>query len=205
MLRGVCAMSVVRGRRLRRYNRRMDDLPCIATARTLMLVLPPERAPLLHAYRVENRAHLTPWEPARTPAYFSEAAARQQLAGWVAQARAGSALHFAALDRDSGRMVASCNFSNIVRGVFQACHLGFSIAADCQGRGLMREVAEAGIAHMFGQEGLHRIMANHLPRNTRSEALLRRLGFEREGYARSYLRINGRWEDMVLNSLVNAG
>ena len=31
----------------------------------------------------------------------------------------------------------------------------------------------------------------------------RRLGFEREGYARAYLLIAGRWQDMVLNSLVN--
>lgn len=181
----------------------MSDLPCLHTARTVMLVLPPERAALLHAYRVGNRAHLAPWEPARTPDYFSEDAARAHLEQSLAQARAGTALHFAALDRDGGSMVASCAFTNIVRGAFQACHLGFSIAADRQGCGLMHEVAAAGIAHMFGQEGLHRIMANHLPRNTRSEALLRRLGFEREGHARSYLRIDGRWEDMVLNSLVN--
>ena len=31
-----------------------------------------------------------------------------------------------------------------------------------------------------------------------------RLGFEREGYAPSYLRINGSWEDMALNSLINS-
>lgn len=181
----------------------MSDLPCLHTARTVMLVLAPERAALLHAYRVGNRAHLAPWEPARTPDYFSEDSAREHLAQALAQARAGSALHFAALDRDSGRMVARCAFTNIVRGVFQACHLGFSIAADEQGSGLMHEVVAAGISHMFDHEGLHRIMANHLPRNTRSESLLRRLGFEREGYARSYLRIGSRWEDMVLNSLVH--
>jgi ribosomal-protein-alanine N-acetyltransferase len=183
----------------------MNELPCIHTARTVMLLLPPERAPLLLVYRLENRAHLAPWEPARTPAYFTEASARQRLAQSLAQARAGGALHFCALERDSGRMVASCAFTNIVRGVFQACHLGMSVAADCQGSGLMHEVAAAGIAHMFGQEGLHRIMASHMPRNTRSAALLQRLGFEREGYARSYLRINDRWEDMVLTALVNPG
>jgi ribosomal-protein-alanine N-acetyltransferase len=33
--------------------------------------------------------------------------------------------------------------------------------------------------------------------------LLRALGFEREGVARSYLKIAGKWEDMVLNSLIN--
>lgn len=181
----------------------MRELPILHTARTVMLLLPPERAPLLQAYRIDNRDHLAPWEPARTPAYFSEESARQRLEQSLAEARAGGALHFVALDRDSGRMAATCAFTNIVRGVFQACHVGFSVAARCQESGLMHEVAAAGIAHMFGHEGLHRVMAAHLPRNTRSAALLHRLGFEREGLARAYLRINGRWEDMVLNSLIN--
>jgi ribosomal-protein-alanine N-acetyltransferase len=45
-------------------------------------------------------------------------------------------------------------------------------------------------------------MANYMPSNVRSASLLSRLGFEREGYARAYLFINGKWEDMVLTSLV---
>ena len=186
-----------------RYNRRMSDLPILHTERTVMTVPAPEHAPLLLAYRLHNRDHLAPWEPARSDDYFTEAAAHRRLAQSVAEAHAGSALHFLALDRGSGAVVATCSFTNIVHGVFEACHIGFSVAAACQGKGLMHEVARAGIAHMFGHEGLHRIMASHLPRNMRSAALLEKLGFEREGYARSYLRIDGRWEDMVLSSLIN--
>jgi len=100
-------------------------------------------------------------------------------------------------------MVAACNFTNIVRGPLQACHLGYSVDQAWQGQGLMREVVQTGIAYMFGTLGLNRIMANHMPSNLRSEKLLRALGFEREGHARAYLRIAGRWEDMVLNALVN--
>ncbi|KFN17466.1 hypothetical protein JM66_20365 [Aeromonas bestiarum] len=37
----------------------------------------------------------------------------------------------------------------------------------------------------------------------RSGALLERLGFEREGLARDYLMINGRWEDHVLTARLN--
>jgi [ribosomal protein S5]-alanine N-acetyltransferase len=51
---------------------------------------------------------------------------------------------------------------------------------------------------------LSRIMANHRPENTRSANLLAKLGFEREGLARAYLRINGAWADHVLTSLINA-
>lgn len=58
--------------------------------------------------------------------------------------------------------------------------------------------------YCFEQLGLHRIMASHLPRNARSERLLESLGFEKEGYARAYLKIAGVWEDHVLRALVDA-
>ncbi|MCH2314782.1 MAG: 30S ribosomal protein S5 alanine N-acetyltransferase, partial [SAR202 cluster bacterium] len=34
--------------------------------------------------------------------------------------------------------------------------------------------------------------------------LLKTLGFEREGYAKRYLLINGQWEVHVLNALINS-
>jgi ribosomal-protein-alanine N-acetyltransferase len=66
----------------------------------------------------------------------------------------------------------------------------------------MFEALQASIAYMFHEQDLHRIMANHVPENVRSAALLQRLGFEREGYAREYLKINGIWRDHVLTALV---
>jgi len=47
------------------------------------------------------------------------------------------------------------------------------------------------------------VMANFMPHNTRSNAVLRRLGFIVEGYARDYLFVNGTWRDHVLTSLTN--
>ena len=67
----------------------------------------------------------------------------------------------------------------------------------------MAQALQAAIAHIFQCVGLHRIMVNYQPANVRSEALLQRLGFEREGLARRYLKINGHWADHVLTSLIN--
>ncbi len=67
----------------------------------------------------------------------------------------------------------------------------------------MRESLTVAIQHVFRDIGLHRIMANYRPENTRSEHLLASLGFEKEGLARSYLKINGSWADHVLTSLIN--
>ena len=57
--------------------------------------------------------------------------------------------------------------------------------------------------YMLVELNLHRIMAAYIPTNARSEKLLLSLGFEKEGYAKSYLKIAGRWQDHVLTSLIN--
>jgi len=182
----------------------MAPLPTIITERTLLTVLQPEQSMLLHRYVNENRDHLAEWEPQRDEAFFGEEAALERVKASLASFESGAAVQMAALDRASGKMVVVCNFNNIVRGAFQACHLGYSVDAAWQGKGLMHEVATAGVGYMFNEAGLHRVMANHLLNNTRSERLLARLGFEREGIARSYLCIAGRWQDFVLTSLINS-
>ena len=57
--------------------------------------------------------------------------------------------------------------------------------------------------YMFKQQNMHRIMASYMPHNQASEAVLKRLGFVEEGFAKDYLLINGQWQDHKLTSLVN--
>jgi len=114
-----------------------------------------------------------------------------------------SSVHFIAINESESHVIASCSITNIVRGVFQSCHMGYSVDRNYEGKGKMRKLAQHAIGYAFGELKLHRVIANHMPTNTRSEALLRRLGFEREGYAKRFLQINGEWEDHVLNSLIN--
>ena len=45
---------------------------------------------------------------------------------------------------------------------------------------------------------LHRVEAACIPTNLASVRLLEKTGFRREGYARSYLCINGTWQDHLL-------
>jgi ribosomal-protein-alanine N-acetyltransferase len=67
----------------------------------------------------------------------------------------------------------------------------------------MVEAVGAAVGYAFAVLRLHRVMANYMPHNVRSAAVLRRAGFTVEGYARDYLLINGRWEDHVLTGIVN--
>lgn len=102
---------------------------------------------------------------------------------------------------DNATVIGDINFSGHVAYPFHAATLGYALDHRLWGAGRMYRALQLSLAYMFDDFNLHRVMANHLPENLRSEALLRRLGFCREGYARNYLLINGLWRDHVLNAL----
>lgn len=177
-------------------------LPHLETARARIRLAGTADAPKLLRYRLENRGYLAPWEPLREPEYFTLEQCLKTIADNGENARQDRGYPLLVFDRNESSILASITFANLVRGAFQACHLGYGVAACMQGQGLMAEVLEAGIAWAFGELGLHRIMANYVPRNERSAKLLASLGFEREGYARRYLQIAGVWEDHVLTAKI---
>ena len=55
---------------------------------------------------------------------------------------------------------------------------------------------------VFDELRLHRLEAACRPHNEASRLLLEGVGFQQEGYARSYLRINGVWQDHLLFALL---
>ena len=170
-----------------------------------LLLRPPCRqdASRILQYRLENREHLRPWEPARDDFFYTLEATENQLGTMQKHMEAEAAKHWIVELRADAKMVGECNFTNIVRGSFQACHLGFSIAREFEGMGLMHEALKTAISDIFVNPGLHRVMANFQPSNSRSEKLLKRLGFQYEGLALDYLKINGKWMDHVLTSKIN--
>ncbi|WP_114239184.1 GNAT family N-acetyltransferase [Dyella sp. C9] len=180
----------------------MNLLQPLITRRALIRLAEPSDAGRLRRYRVQNREHLVPWEPWREEAYYELEHCAQTLADARDVVRQDRSYPMFALDLAGEEILASFTFANVVRGAFQACHLGYSVAARRQGQGLMQEVLEAALPWAFQRLDLHRVMANYMPRNERSGRLLARLGFEREGYARRYLQIGGVWEDHVLTSRI---
>src|SRR5438445_13832458 len=106
----------------------------LLTERLSLRILAPEEAEILQAYLLANRNHLAHWEPLRTEEYFSLEQCRQRLVSSYLNMEAGSALHLAVFITGSRHMIGICHFSNIVRGLFQACHLGYAIAEKYQGQ-----------------------------------------------------------------------
>jgi [ribosomal protein S5]-alanine N-acetyltransferase len=153
----------------------------------------------------DNRDHLQPWSPTFPPGMFAADFWAAEIERRLADFDAGREVRAFLFGRDDPcRLIGSVTLSQIARGVFQACNLGYALAADAQGHGYMLEAVRGMVAYAFGPLGLHRVMAGYMPRNRRSAAVLRQAGFVVEGYARRYLLIDGRWEDHVLTAITNA-
>ncbi len=173
------------------------------TARLRLKLPEPGQARIMLRFRQENRDFLEPWEPLRPADFYTGGYWRLQLQRNLQEFRQGTSVCLSLMDHEESEVLGVCNYTNIVRGTFQACHLGYALAERHQGKGYMFEALEAANAYIFEELRLHRIMANYMPHNERSGDLLKRLGFKVEGRADKLLRINGRWEDHVLTAKVN--
>ncbi len=158
------------------------------------------------AYLGRNWARFRGAMPTATPATFDPETYRRRFADPGDDGGEPASVSMLLVAHDSPeRILGDATFSNIVYGPFRACHLGFKLDREIEGRGLMRRMLEQGLETMFGRYRLHRIMANYRPENLRSAALLKRLGFVEEGFARAYLHLDGAWRDHVLTALVRPG
>lgn len=164
----------------------------------------PSDIPAILSYYRQNREHLAPFEPLKTPEFYTTDYWLEALLQRSQEAKADKTLKlFLFLKAPPQPLIGSLNFSNFSRGVFQNCTVGYSLAATYQGQGYMSEALQAGIDYVFSQLQMHRIEANYLPCNRRSGNLLKRLGFTVNGYAPDYLYIAGRWQGHILTSLIN--
>ena len=73
--------------------------------------------------------------------------------------------------------------------------VGFTLAADAQGRGFATEALRAVVSLLFAEHGVHRITATCDTRNDRSVALLERVGMRREAHHRRSAWWKGEWTD----------
>lgn len=155
-------------------------------------------------FQRRNRAHFQPWDPRRPESFFTAAWWEERLVLDRRLTEADQGYRLFLFPRDApDRVVGHVHLSNVVRGAFQACHLGFGVDHALEGTGTMREALDATLEWAFGELCLHRIEANHRPDNVRSARLLKRLGFVPQGFARDYLFIDGAWHDHVLTARTN--
>jgi ribosomal-protein-serine acetyltransferase len=84
----------------------------------------------------------------------------------------------------------------------EAMSIGYWLAEDRQGRGLMTAAVRAYLDAAFGPWGLNRVELRAAVENARSRAVAERLGFTREGVLREREKVGERRHDLVVHSML---
>ena len=178
------SMSAVEGERVALRMPQMSDFPEWA------------------ALRDQSRDFLKQWEPIWPVDDLTRGAFRRRLKRYAEDQRSDQAYSYFIFRKADNVMVGGITLANVRRGVAQAGSIGYWIGEPFAREGLMSGALRLLIPFSFATLRLHRLEAACIPTNTASIRLLEKSGFEREGYARQYLCINGIWQDHLLYARV---
>ena len=153
--------------------------------------------------RLNSRAFLQPWEPSWASDDLERGAFRRRLATYSREIDAGAAYPFFIFDSATDALTGAITLSNIRRGVAQTASVGYWIGQPYAAAGRMTAALGAICDFAFRGLGLHRLEAACVPGNEASRRVLLKAGFEQEGTARAYLKINGVWRDHLLFGMIS--
>ena len=133
--------------------------------------------------------------PTRSPAAFAQLLARN---------RRGDFHAYLLVRVDDGALVGAANLAVIEDCELTKAWIAFMAFVPHDGRGYMTEGLGAVLSHAFGPLRLQRVEADVQRTNTRSLALLTRVGFQHERSLPRHRKIGGRWCDYE-RWTINAG
>ena len=153
--------------------------------------------------RSANRTFLKPWTPLSATQTINRKDFSRRLAHQTQDWHDNRGRAFLIFQRENNQLIGGINVTQIIYGVAMTGMLGYWMSQEYNGRGHMTEAVLMVADYCFGAMALHRLQAAVMPHNVASRRVLEKAGFREEGYAPSYLRIAGKWEDHVLYGLVS--
>lgn len=163
----------------------------------------PALAEAVLRYYLRNRDFLAPFEPVRTPEFYTRTSQRELLALEKAAWAERRGYRFYLMRQ--GEVIGAIGLNNVIWGAFRSAHLGYKLDKHFLNRGYMTMAVDMVTKFAFEELNLHRIEANVMPRNHASLRVLEKNAYENEGLSRAYLNINGRWEDHIHMVKLNSG
>ncbi|WP_117168002.1 GNAT family N-acetyltransferase [Paraliobacillus sediminis] len=103
----------------------------------------------------------------------------------------------------TNQLVGTVSFFFIERGTAEKCMIGYGLDHRYKGKGYMTEAVKLAIRFAFEEADFHRIEAGVMPRNKGSINVLEHCGFTKEGTLRDQLKINGKFEDHHIYSVLS--
>jgi ribosomal-protein-serine acetyltransferase len=186
------------------------DIPPRSQLRRTPLVAPrivlspiePADGPELWETVDASRDHLVPWLP-WVPYNDSRETSQRYAEACADDWDRGRALRFTIRQRSDHALVGVVGLDNCVH-LHRNCDLGYWLAKGACGLGLMTEAARCCVAFAFDVVGFHRIRCAAAVHNGPSLRVIGRLGFSREGVARSAEVLEGQWVDHIVFSRLSS-
>jgi [ribosomal protein S5]-alanine N-acetyltransferase len=179
-----------------------EPIPAIEADRVVLRQPQMSDHPEWATLRDQSREFLKPWEPIWPVDDLTRGAFRRRLKRYAEDQRADQAYSFFIFRKTDNALVGGITLANVRRGVAQAGSIGYWVGEPFARDGLMSAALHVLIPFSFATLRLHRVEAACIPTNVASIRLLEKSGFQREGYARQYLCINGLWQDHLLYARV---
>ena len=142
-----------------------------------------------------------PWVPQPPMGQTFEQMFDHTLARSDAGLKDGSGYRFFAF-LPNGVLATRVSLFHIVRDAGQRAVISWQVNAELAGQGYTSEAVWALLDFAFAPQpiglGLHRVQADVIPQNAPSICVAEKSGFRREGYAKAYLKIAGKWQDHII-------
>ena len=175
--------------------------PTLTTERLLLRA--PEPADALALFRIMSDPRVTRYFGTVPMSALDEA--ERRVAGFQASFQDRRGIRWAIVLRETGEYIGSCGYWRLIPEHLRA-EIGYELAPECWGQGLMTEAIGAVLGFGFTTMGLHSVEAQIHPENTGSRRVLEKLGFVQEGYFREnfYEPADGSFTDTAVFSLLQA-
>lgn len=102
-----------------------------------------------------------------------------------------------------GAIAGMCGF-NVIDAANRTCEIGYWLRADFQGRGVVTAACRALVRHAFESLGLNCVRLAAATGNAPSRAIPERLGFHLDGVIRAQERVDGRFVDHAVYTLLRS-
>ena len=178
-------------------------LPIIETERLILRLLEKSESQLALDYFTRNKEHLGATMPTLKPSFFELSHWENRVDKNISEFNDGSSCRFFILPKEKSVVIGTANFTEILRGVYQGCFLGYGIDKEHEGKGLMSEALKPAIDYAFNELNIHKILANYMPWNKSSGRVLEKLGFYEVGLVKEELYLSGKWQDHIETRSIN--
>lgn len=144
-------------------------------------------------FHIKNKRHLARWEAVKPDDYYTRRYTFALIRHEAKQFMQAKEIAFWLFDRDKndGKVIGRISVFGIIPGNYSTAIVGYKIDEDYQGKGYACEAMQAVERFLYEELGIRRLEALILPENTRSAALVKRLGYSFESEAKQIVEVAG--------------